>query len=167
MTNFKKKSYRKTQYTQSLLHFCEKRDKAVADNQLYYTTKQSKITFTCECGEKHTKQFQTIYNCGGMKCKKCTNKEKTRKTLIKMESNGFKRVTKDNIIQLFKDNNITVTKINDNVVSNLETDMPNSINRMDIIESKCNNCSSTFTKLVRRLLMTKEAKCYKCSKNKQ
>ncbi len=165
MTIFKKKSSRRIQYTQSLLQYCEQRDKAKADVQLHYTTKHSKISFTCHCGNKHVKQFQTIYKYGGMNCKKCTTKEKTRKTLNKMESNGFKRVTKDNMIQFFKDHDITVTKINDITISNIDLDIPNTIKRMDIIESKCNHCSSVFTKLVRRLLITKEAKCYKCSRN--
>jgi hypothetical protein len=164
MTIFKNKRKTKTQYSQTLLHYCEQRDHAKADKQYYYTTKDSSISFTCNCGEKHTKKFQTIYNYGGMRCKKCTTKEKTKKTLIQMESSGFKRITKDSITQFFKDNNITVTKINSTIISNIETDIPTNIKRMDIIESKCNQCSSIFTKLLRRLLDIKDAICYKCSR---
>ena len=64
MTKFKKKSAHKIQYSQSLLNFCQMRDNAVIDKQYYYTNKHSDITFVCHCGQKHTKQFQTIYMYG-------------------------------------------------------------------------------------------------------
>ena len=100
-----------------------------------------------------------------MRCKNCTTKEKTRKSLNKLEIIGRKRCTKDSIIKFLNDNHITITKLNDKNITNIETDIPTNIKRSDIAEANCKHCNKLFTKTIRRLTQIKEAICYSCVRN--
>ena len=60
-------------FTIDLLNDKLKTDGAVLVGDYPKLTKESKITFICNCGEQHTKNILVILDKGGAICKKCTN----------------------------------------------------------------------------------------------
>ena len=58
-------------YNQELLINVEIRDKCqILDDITIPLNRETKITYICQCSEKHSKNFRLIYNHGAF-CKKC------------------------------------------------------------------------------------------------
>lgn len=116
------------EYTLANLREVVKRDEAFLDEKklawsksinysVPHLTSKTKIDFTCNCGESHTKLLMSIFN-GGAKCSTCTRAAadiKNKAAHIKISKDlGYFMYDKANLLQLVDTAGATlVTKIED------------------------------------------------------
>ena len=158
-------------FNKDLLNFCLRRDKAKLNDKskVDILNRESKINFTCKCGEEGEKKFRTAMLFGGFFCVNCTNFNRIKKIHV---TNTQKNNNKKFLEELINKQNIKIYSIILNKVIKKEEEIKiennnikdiKKIIKSDIIKGQCKECQSEFEKSLKYLIKNGPL-CYKCCK---